>query len=175
MSDRVRKRFELLVGVSQLRGSLRYAQLQVGVQLVDFFFCPLTLSPIYDRRKSMPPGPLRVFQSAESSRSGSYVQKPVDFEKFQQIVQQLGLYWLIVNQTPAAKTSAATASNNSGDWRQVGTAPGCNVCPLRLFRVDAAWPRLGATFRSTPVFVLYLAETMSHCAWPRLVPNRPCR
>ena len=30
----------------------------------------------------------------------SYIQKPVDFEQFQQLVQQLGLYWLVVNQTP---------------------------------------------------------------------------
>ena len=32
----------------------------------------------------------------------SYIQKPVDFEQFQQLVQQLGLYWLVVNQTPSA-------------------------------------------------------------------------
>ncbi|HEY3973595.1 MAG TPA: response regulator [Candidatus Sulfotelmatobacter sp.] len=37
----------------------------------------------------------------------SYIQKPVDFAKFQQIVQQLGLYWLIVNQTAPATNSAA--------------------------------------------------------------------
>jgi two-component system response regulator len=30
----------------------------------------------------------------------SYIQKPVDFDQFQQIVQQLGLYWMVVNQTP---------------------------------------------------------------------------
>ena len=28
----------------------------------------------------------------------SYIQKPLDFAKFQNIVQQLGLYWLVVNQ-----------------------------------------------------------------------------
>jgi CheY-like chemotaxis protein len=39
----------------------------------------------------------------------SYIQKPVDFGQFQQIVQQLGLYWLIVNQSAPAKTSAAKA------------------------------------------------------------------
>ena len=30
----------------------------------------------------------------------SYIQKPVDFDQFQQVVGQLGLYWLVVNQPP---------------------------------------------------------------------------
>jgi len=30
----------------------------------------------------------------------AYIQKPVDFEKFRQIVKQLGLFWLVVNQPP---------------------------------------------------------------------------
>ena len=30
----------------------------------------------------------------------SYIQKPVDFGQFRQIIQQLGLYWLVVNQAP---------------------------------------------------------------------------
>ena len=32
----------------------------------------------------------------------SYIQKPVDFDKFQQVVEQLELYWLVVNQAPPA-------------------------------------------------------------------------
>jgi two-component system, response regulator len=30
----------------------------------------------------------------------SYIQKPVDFDQFQQIIRQLGLYWLVVNHPP---------------------------------------------------------------------------
>jgi two-component system, response regulator len=42
----------------------------------------------------------------------SYIQKPVDFDTFQQVVQQLGLYWLVVNQTPLSETSAHQTSGN---------------------------------------------------------------
>jgi two-component system response regulator len=37
----------------------------------------------------------------------SYIQKPVDFGQFQQVVQQLGLYWLVVNQTPLPESPSA--------------------------------------------------------------------
>jgi two-component system, response regulator len=30
----------------------------------------------------------------------SYVQKPVDFSKFQDVMKQLGFYWLAINKTP---------------------------------------------------------------------------
>lgn len=30
----------------------------------------------------------------------SYIQKPVEFDQFQNTIRQLGLYWLLVNQAP---------------------------------------------------------------------------
>lgn len=30
----------------------------------------------------------------------SYLQKPVDFDRFREIVRQLGLYWIVVNEPP---------------------------------------------------------------------------
>jgi CheY-like chemotaxis protein len=30
----------------------------------------------------------------------SYMRKPVDFDQFREIVKQLGLYWLVANQSP---------------------------------------------------------------------------
>jgi two-component system response regulator len=30
----------------------------------------------------------------------SYIQKPVDFDQFRKTVKTLGLYWLVINQSP---------------------------------------------------------------------------
>jgi two-component system response regulator len=35
----------------------------------------------------------------------SYIQKPVDFEKFRNTVKTVGLYWLVINQPPVAQDS----------------------------------------------------------------------
>ena len=32
--------------------------------------------------------------------ANSYVVKPVDFSRFQQAIEQLGLYWLVINEAP---------------------------------------------------------------------------
>jgi two-component system response regulator len=34
----------------------------------------------------------------------SYIVKPVDFEQFTDVVRQLGLYWMLLNQTPSHKS-----------------------------------------------------------------------
>ena len=30
----------------------------------------------------------------------SYIQKPVDFDQFRDVVKRMGFYWLLINQTP---------------------------------------------------------------------------
>jgi two-component system, response regulator len=32
--------------------------------------------------------------------ANSYIQKPVDFLQFREVVKQVGLYWLVTNQAP---------------------------------------------------------------------------
>ena len=43
----------------------------------------------------------------------SYIQKPVDFDQFQQVVQHLGLYWLVVNQTSLPGSSLPRQTGGS--------------------------------------------------------------
>ena len=38
----------------------------------------------------------------------SYIVKPVDFEQFVEAVHHLGLYWMLLNQTPSFKEPSAT-------------------------------------------------------------------
>jgi len=39
--------------------------------------------------------------------ANSYIQKPVDFDKFRETVKSVGLYWLIINQPPVAQQHLA--------------------------------------------------------------------
>jgi two-component system response regulator len=59
-----------------------------------------------DRTKSIP---VVVMTSSNEQRDmiegyrlgvNSYIQKPVDFDEFRSIVNQLGFYWLVINQPP---------------------------------------------------------------------------
>jgi DNA-binding NarL/FixJ family response regulator len=36
----------------------------------------------------------------------SYIQKPVDFNKFRETVRQLGWYWMLINQPPISSDQA---------------------------------------------------------------------
>jgi CheY-like chemotaxis protein len=42
----------------------------------------------------------------------SYIQKPVDFDQFRNTVKSVGLYWLVINQTPVAQDSQPVAGTN---------------------------------------------------------------
>jgi CheY-like chemotaxis protein len=43
----------------------------------------------------------------------SYIQKPVDFEQFREMVKTLGLYWMVINQRPASNGATKSAGQGS--------------------------------------------------------------
>jgi len=44
----------------------------------------------------------RDLASSYKLGANSYIQKPVDFDQFRETVKTAGLYWLVINQQPAA-------------------------------------------------------------------------
>jgi len=45
--------------------------------------------------------------------ANSYIQKPVDFEQFREIVKTVGLYWIVVNRLPPPPTARQTAEQGA--------------------------------------------------------------
>ena len=39
----------------------------------------------------------------------SYIQKPVEFDEFREIIKQLGLYWLVVNEVPVENNNSRSS------------------------------------------------------------------
>ena len=42
--------------------------------------------------------------------ANSYIQKPVDFDRFREIVKSAGLYWMVINQRPLANPAQMAAA-----------------------------------------------------------------
>jgi two-component system response regulator len=71
----------------------------------------------------------------------SYIRKPVDFEQFRSTVQQMGLYWLVVNQPPPpspvstkqgmqADKGSGTAKNQQADQERAAGVGAATPLPL---------------------------------------------
>ena len=61
--------------------------------------------------------PVAIFTSSKEQRDlldgyrlgvNAYVQKPVDFEAFSSVIEQCGLFWLVVNQPPPSAAFGGT-------------------------------------------------------------------
>jgi two-component system response regulator len=42
--------------------------------------------------------------------ANSYIQKPVDFDQFREIVKRTGLYWIVINQHPLSSPLSMAAT-----------------------------------------------------------------
>jgi len=64
-----------------------------------------------DSRTSLLPVVILTSSSVESDlvrgyelRANSYIRKPVDFQRFIDAAREIGLYWLVMNETPGVRT-----------------------------------------------------------------------
>jgi len=44
--------------------------------------------------------------------ANSYIQKPVDFQQFRETVKNIGLYWLVINETPLVQPVGQAARHS---------------------------------------------------------------
>ncbi len=58
-------------------------------------FLPIVILSSSDEEQDM----INCYQAG----ANSYIQKPVDFTRFSETIQQLGIYWLLLNQFPGRK------------------------------------------------------------------------
>jgi len=56
----------------------------------------------------------RDLASGYNLGANSYIQKPVDFDRFREIVKTVGLYWLVINQPPVLEGLLRPAAQVSG-------------------------------------------------------------
>ncbi len=53
----------------------------------------------------------------------AYAQKPVDFDKFNETVRQIGMFWMLINQTPPPGAFAASAASGAKTKLGAGHLP----------------------------------------------------
>jgi CheY-like chemotaxis protein len=65
------------------------------------------------------PVPVVILTSSKEERdlvasynlgANSYIQKPVDFDQFREIVKSVGLYWMVINQRPLSNPAQVAAA-----------------------------------------------------------------
>ena len=104
---------EYLFGTGRYEG--RDTSIQPQVILLDLQLPKLSGHEVLkrlraDKRTALQPVVILTTSSEQSdinasyeNGANSYTRKPVDFNKFIEAVKQLGLYWLVLNETPGRR------------------------------------------------------------------------
>ena len=60
--------------------------------------------------------PKNCFRSPSSGSyelgASAYVQKPVDFEQFRHVIGQIGIFWLVLNESPPPEVFPQTVKTD---------------------------------------------------------------